>query len=72
MKNKLNNSAIFQFTPVKTDDYQMVFEDYTVKMKCKEQPCKGSLAKIIDIDYNEFECNEVRFKNPSEHTINGQ
>jgi carbonic anhydrase len=30
------------------------------------------MAKIIDTDYNEFECNELRFKTPSEHTINGQ
>ena len=69
MKFKLNNSAIFSFTPVKSDDYQMVYEDSTIKMVCKG--CNSSLAKVIDVDYNEFECNELRFKNPSEHTING-
>ena len=27
---------------------------------------------FYNIDYNEFECREIRFKTPSEHTINGQ
>jgi carbonic anhydrase len=48
----------------------MVYEDNIVKMKCKT--CKTPIAKVIDIDYNEFECNEINFHTPSEHTINGQ
>jgi len=34
-------------------------------LACKEKP----MAKVIDVDYNEFYCNEVRFHTPSEHTI---
>ncbi len=30
------------------------------------------MAKVIDIDYNEFECREIRFKTPSEHTVDSR
>jgi carbonic anhydrase len=47
----------------------MTLEDGIVKMKCNK--CTSPIAKVIDIDYNEFECNEINFHTPSEHTING-
>lgn len=70
-ENKLNQSAIFQFQSVQSSDYQMVWEDYMVKMVCKGE-CKTSLAKVIDVDYSEFESQELQFHTPSDHTINGQ
>lgn len=72
-KFKLNTSAIFHFLAVNSDDWQLVFEDYTMKMTCVEEKggCKGGLGKVIDTDYSEFEAREVQFKTPSEHTING-
>lgn len=72
-KYKLNTSAIFQFAPVNSEEWQLIYEDYTVKMTCVEDKgCKGGLGKVIDTDYSEFEGREVHFKTPSEHTINGQ
>jgi hypothetical protein len=36
----------------------MIWEEHMVKMTCKGD-CKEALAKVIDVDYNEFECNEL-------------
>lgn len=72
MKNKVNSPALFQFMPVSSEDYDLVWEDNTVKLKCKEEKCTKPMAKVIDFDYSEFEARELHFKTPSEHTINGQ
>lgn len=72
MKNKVTSPALFQFMPVSSEDYDMVWEDNTVKLKCKEEKCTKPMAKVIDYDYSEFEARELHFKTPSEHTINGQ
>lgn len=74
MKNKLGNPAIFQFNAVNSEDWEFVWEDNIVKFICKDgnaEKCKNGLAKVIDIDYSEFEAREINFKTPSEHTING-
>jgi carbonic anhydrase len=58
---------------VSSEDYDMIWEDTTVKMVCKEkEKCSKPLAKVIDTDYSEFEARELHFHTPSEHTINGQ
>lgn len=68
----LNQSAIFQFSEVNSDDYDLVYEDYTVKIKCnKDQAgCKDrAFGKVIDVDYNEYYSHEIHFHTPAEHTI---
>jgi len=54
----------------------MVYEDYTVKLKSKQEcpnalDCKDYLLKVIVTDYSEFICSELSFHTPSEHTMEG-
>ncbi len=48
----------------------MVWEDHMVKMVCKGA-CKSPLARVIDVDYSEFESHQLEFHTPSDHTMNG-
>lgn len=68
----LNKSAIFEFYNVKSDDYDIIYDENIIKIKCNKgySACKEKpMAKVVDVDYNEFYTTELRFHTPSEHTI---
>ena len=74
--SNINETASFQWSKVKLDRLTTVYEDNMMKIKCKNQDPKDCadvvFARIIDSDFSEYACTEIRFHTPAEHTIEGR
>lgn len=74
----LNASALFEWIPIQPELWHMVYEDYTIKIKCnskneKKVDCKTiNFGNVIDVDYNKYQGQEIHFKTPSDHTFDLQ
>lgn len=72
-----NQTASFSFSQVNSELLDGSYQDNMLMITCKKslsrEDCeKVSFGTIIDIDYAEYSCNEIRFHTPAEHTIDGR
>lgn len=74
--SNINETASFQWSKVKTSKLAAYYEENMMKLKCKSENPKECadvvFGRIIDADFTEYECNEIRFHTPAEHTIEGR
>lgn len=72
-----NQTASFSYSKVSTEKVTGYYQDNMFVIKCKKSLSKEeceevSFGTIIDMDYAEYSCNEIRFHTPGEHTIGGR
>ena len=73
--SEMNITTSFSFSKVNSDRVEGYYDDNMFVIKCKERSeyCEDlSFGKMIDMDYAEYSCNEIRFHTPGEHTIDGR
>ena len=71
-----NITSSFSFFKVSTELLGGFYENNMFVIRCKDgsaEDCdKVSFGSIIDQDYAEYSCHEIRFHTPGEHTIDGR
>jgi carbonic anhydrase len=74
--SNINETASFQWSKVNVAKLATYYEDNMMKIRCKNTDPKDCVdtvfARIIDSDFAEYECKEIRFHTPAEHTIEGR
>lgn len=73
--SNINDTTSFQWSSVKAAKLTTFYEDNMLKIRCNASATDCSQAvfgRIIDSDYSEYECREIRFHTPAEHTIEGR